>query len=139
MFFEEANKILQFISAFLLILLAFIILFQKRGRIAPRVFLSSFFLSRALIILFFASYFYPDLVYEFPDIYVLGYPVLFLYAPFLFLYTRSVTHDSNEFRWYDGLHFLPFLVVLSYFLMYFHLQSGDMKIIMIVRSVQLFH
>jgi len=132
MFFEEANKILQFISAFLLILFAVIILLQHRGRRAPRFFLSAFFISRALIIIFFASYFYFDLVYKFPDLFVLGEPVLFLYAPFLFLYTRSVTTNNFRFHWYDGFHFVPFLLVLSYFLLYFHFAPTDFKIQMLL-------
>jgi AraC-like DNA-binding protein len=132
MFFEEANKILQFISAFLLILLTIFILAQRQGKIAPRLFLSAFFISRALIILFFASYFYPNLVYHLPDLYVLGEPVLYLYAPFLFLYTRSVTQESKSIRWYDGFHFLPFLLVASYFLLYFHFQPHELKVMMLL-------
>ena len=132
MFFEEANKILQFISAFVLIFLAVIILLQKHGRKAPGIFLSAFFISRALIILFFASYFYYDLIYKYPDLFVLGEPVLFLYAPFLFLYTRSVTTKNKGVRWYDGFHFIPFLLVLSYFLLYFHFAPRDLKIQMLL-------
>jgi len=132
MFFEEANKILQFISAFLLIFFAVIIMLQHRGRRAPRFFLSAFFISRALIILFFASYFYVDLIYEVPDLYVLGYPVLFLYAPFLFLYTRSVTTNNFRFHWYDVFHFAPFAIVLSYYLLYFHFHPSDIKVQMIL-------
>lgn len=127
MFFEEANKILQFISAFLLILITVIILTQKRGRLAPRLFLSGFFISRALIIIFFASYFYSDLIYHTPDLYVLGEPFLFLYAPFLFLYTLSVTRNNYRFRWFDMLHFVPAMVVLVYFLLYFHFESHTLK------------
>jgi len=132
MFFEEANKILQFISAFLLILFTLIILLQKRGRLAPRIFLSAFFISRALIIIFFASYFYTNLIYKAPDLFVFGEPVLFLYAPFLFLYTRSVTNNKVRLRWYDGFHFLPFILVLSYFLLYFHFETHTLKIQMLL-------
>ncbi|MEE4257687.1 MAG: AraC family transcriptional regulator [Bacteroidales bacterium] len=127
MFLEEADKIIQFISAFLLILFSMIILLQKRGKRMPRFFLSAFFISRALIIIFFASYFYPGLIYRYPDLYVMGVPVLFLYAPFLFLYTRSVTTDKQGIRWYDGFHFLPFILVLGYFLIYFHFYPGSTK------------
>lgn len=134
MFLEEVNKILQFISAFILIFLAIIILLQHRGRRAPRYFLSAFFLSRALIIIFFASYFYSGLIYEAPDLYVFGEPILFLYAPFLFLYTRSVTSNNPPLRWYDGFHFLPFLLVLTYFLLYFHLESNEMKVSMLLSN-----
>ena len=132
MFFEEANKILQFISAFMLILFTVIILLQKRGRLAPRIFLSAFFVSRALIIIFFASYFYAGLIYNAPDLLVLGEPILFLYAPFLFLYTRSVTNNNPRLRWYDAFHFLPFLLVFAYFLLYFHFESKDIKIKMLL-------
>ena len=132
MFLEEADKIIQFISAFLLILFTVIIILQKRGRRMPRVFLSAFFISRALIIIFFASYFYPGLVYDYPDLYVIGVPVLFLYAPFLFLYTRSVTTDNQGIRWYDGFHLMPFALVLAYFLLYFHFYPHGLKVTMLL-------
>jgi AraC-like DNA-binding protein len=132
MFLEESNKILQFISAFLLIFFAIIILLQKRGQRAPRIFLSGFFISRALIILFFASYFYSDLIYHVPDLYVLGEPFLYLYAPFLFLYTLSVSTNNFRFRWVDILHFVPAMVVLAYFLVYFHFFPSDLKIQMLL-------
>ena len=132
MFLEEADKIIQFISAFLLVLFALIILLQRRGKKQSRIFLALFFISRSLIIVFFASYFYPGLIYHAPDLYVLGEPLLFLYAPFLFLYTRSVTNNNKDLRWYDGFHFLPFALVLSYFLLYFHFNPHDTKISMLL-------
>jgi len=131
MFLEELSKILQFISAFLLILFSVIILMQKRGLLLPRVFLSGFFISRAIIILCFASYYYYELLYIFPDIFVMGEPFLFLYAPFLYLYTRSVSTNNARIRWYDGFHFIPFLLVLIYLLLNFHFAPKELKIQML--------
>lgn len=132
MFLEEATKILQFISAFLLILFAVVILSQKRGQFMPRFFLSAFFISRSLILLGFVSYFYYEAIYSYPDLFMIGYPYLFLYAPFLFLYTRSVTTYKPRLHWYDSMHFLPFLAVMAYLLMYFHFAPHDMKIKMLL-------
>lgn len=134
MFLEEASKITQFISAFLLILFSGIILAQKRGKPKPRLFLSAFFLSRAFIILGFISYYYFEAVYRFPDLYVVGEPFLFLYAPFLFLYTRSVTRNNPGLRWYDIFHFIPFLAVALYFLLYFHLAPHGLKVSMLLND-----
>lgn len=37
-------------------------------------------------------------------------PLMLLLGPFLFFYIRGVLTPKKEFRWFDALHFLPFLI-----------------------------
>lgn len=118
--FSEISKILELISVFLLIMFAVFMLSQNIGKPASRLFLASFFLSRAIILLSFAFYHYENAPKSIPDLLVIGESFLFLYAPLLYLFVQSATCNKFRFRWYYMFHFTPFLIMLTYFLVSFH-------------------
>jgi AraC-like DNA-binding protein len=123
----EINKIFEFVSASLLILFAVFIFTQKRGNKLVRLFLGLFLLNRALILICFAFWKYENLVYSIPDFIILGEPLLYLYAPLLFLYTYVVTKNYKKIRAFHFLHFLPFILNWFFLALSFHSKSLNLK------------
>lgn len=64
---------------------------------------------------------------HFPHIVASSYPLLFLLAPFYFLYARTLLDNQMAWRKTDWLHFLPAILTFLLFLP-FYLQSAEAKI-----------
>lgn len=124
----EICKILEFISAFVLIIFSVFILVQKRGNRPARIFLAAFLLCRSAIQVAYGLMNYPDFIYQFPDIAFTGVPFLFLYAPFLFLYTKAATSSDYRFRPVEYFHFVPAAFLFVFFLLTFHMKSYDERL-----------
>jgi AraC-like DNA-binding protein len=124
----EICKILEFISAFVLIIFSLFILVEEKGNRLIRYFLAAFLMTRAILQIAFGLLNYPDFVYHFPDIAVVGEPFLFLYAPFLFLYTKAATRNDYTFKKTELLHFLPAVIYFIYFVIVFHSRPVDDRI-----------
>jgi AraC-like DNA-binding protein len=129
--FTELFKLFEFAAVVLLIVFSVFILSQKKGNKFSRYFLALFLISRAIILFGYAFWNYPELKEVIPDLFLVGKPFLYLYAPFLFLYTQSATTNNYNLKWTGILHFLPFLIILFYLLFSFHLQSFSAKIEMV--------
>jgi AraC-like DNA-binding protein len=49
---------------------------------------------------------------RFPHFFGAAYPLPLLYGPLIYLYAVTASDRIRGFRWYDGLHFLPFGLVM---------------------------
>lgn len=49
---------------------------------------------------------------RFPHFFGAAYPLPLLYGPLIYLYAVTASNRIRRLRWYDGLHFLPFGLVL---------------------------
>ncbi len=123
-------NIVRILSAFLLILFSVFLLNQKKGQGFGLRFLAGFLLARAgiLIGMLFWSY---KLWMQFPHVAYLETPLLFLYAPFLYLYSRALTISGDQWKRTDYLHFLPALLVLAFLMVRFYIHGAQTKLILI--------
>ncbi len=61
------------------------------------------------------SYFRPDLSF----LYLFGFPMALLHSPMLYLYTKSLTKNSNSNFIEDALHLIPYFVYMAVLVMFF--------------------
>ncbi len=127
---NEALSILKFISITLLLLFAVFLISQRSGNRTAHLFLAGFITARFLILANMLIWEY-DIVLRLPDLAYLFKPVLFLYAPFLYMYTRSVVQPDFRPRRIDSLHFLPALVQVGFILLAYHSHPHLVKIEML--------
>ena len=120
----------RIISAFLLILFSIFLLNQKKGNLKSYRFLAAFLLTRAGLLAGMVQWSY-KIWLTVPHVAYLETPLLLLYAPFLYHYTKSVTQKINRRSPLELLHYLPFLSLLLFLLFKFHLHSASDKIMMI--------
>jgi AraC-like DNA-binding protein len=90
---------------------ATIALFSKNKH-ASKFFLGLFLCSLAVVSIhgFYVS---ANSFKDFPDIFKITKSFIFLAAPSAFLYVRSILFSEKEFKKYEWIHFLPFLICLS--------------------------
>lgn len=78
-------------------------------------------------LMFVSSLIWSGLIIRVPHFFRTASPVIYLIAPFAFLYVRAVLEEEKKFRLIDGLHFLPaFLHFLE--LVPFFAQSSETKL-----------
>lgn len=58
---------------------------------------------------------------------LIGAPFAYLYAPFFYLYIKSVINKLNFRFWYTILHFLPFIVYVGWLFFNFYLFDAETK------------
>lgn len=72
-------------------------------------------------------------IQQVPQLIYTAYPLLFLSAPFMYLYVQSLIQVNWTFRRRDALHFIPFCGVAFIFLP-FILQSSEVKLEQLYRA-----
>jgi AraC-like DNA-binding protein len=122
---QQILPTLNFISAFILLLLAVFMLSRTKKDQFLFLFLAIFFFSRVLILFEMAlsSWNIPGLNVR---IAFTSHPFLFLYLPGLYLYILS--HTTNFiFRKIHLFHFLPFIIVLVWFATTLYFRTIEVK------------
>ncbi|OFX90127.1 MAG: hypothetical protein A2W99_17555 [Bacteroidetes bacterium GWF2_33_16] len=71
-----------------------------------------------------------------PHLFYVSTPFTWLWAPLFYLYIKSLFFSDFRFSLKQGIHFLPFIFYFLFFLIFFHFQSVDEKI-MIIKEKQL--
>jgi len=127
MLLDEAFNITRIISIFILLLFSIFLLNREKGNIQSFRFLAGFLLARVFILvgMLFWSY---DLVSSFPHIAFIETPFLFLYAPMLYLYTKSVTISDYQITRFESIHFVPAILFTLFLIVRFYIQGADVKL-----------
>lgn len=55
----------------------------------------------------------------YPGFIGIDYPITLLYGPLLYLYVKTMKEGSSAIKRYDYLHFVPFLILLFYMIMFY--------------------
>ena len=105
--------------------LAAVLWLKKGNRLANRLF-ALLLLSLSLHLLDY-SFSISGLVLEYPHFMFSSYPLLFVMAPFFYLYVRAYLHKGLGKTWQITLHFLPSILVLLSMLP-FYVQPAAYKI-----------
>lgn len=108
------------------VLLAAALLTIKRGNRTANRLLAAFIAVMAVLVSG-ALVFTTRYVLAYPHLSYLHHPFLYLVAPLLFLYVRTLTSGQDRFARKDWLHLLPFALCVVY-LLPFYLQSADAKL-----------
>lgn len=118
--------ILNLLGAAQGVLLAAALLTIKRGNRTANYLLAAFIAVMAVLVSG-ALVFTTRHVLAYPHLSYLHHPFLYLIAPLLFLYVRTLTTCEDRFARKDWLHFLPFALCLIY-LLPFYLQRAEAKL-----------
>lgn len=109
------------------ILFSLALITLKRGnRIANR-YLSLLVLSLALS-LFTHILSNTKLYLTVPHLLMITHPLLFLFGPFLFFYTKALSEKGFHWKWNNSIHLAPFILLIIYYSITFYFKSGDYKI-----------
>ena len=117
---HEIKNIFHFIITFQCLLFAVFLLSQGRNRKHSSSILAAFlcaivFIETGGIATHFTAL--TGLIYNhFPKFHYIIFPFHYLYVPLLFLYVLSFTNKDFRIRYFDNLHFVPFLVIYVVFI-----------------------
>ncbi|PIF30490.1 helix-turn-helix protein [Flavobacterium sp. 9] len=100
-----------FIAAIIGFATAIMVLFSKNKH-AEKFFFGLFLCSLAVVSIY-NFYMSANTFKDFPHIFIITKSFIFLAAPSAFLYLRSILFSEMEFKKYEWIHFLPFLIYLS--------------------------
>lgn len=134
------NDIPLLLVVFECVMLAILLLLINHGKTLSNVFLALFLVALGLDALDTLIYWSPhiknvlltDGVHIF---YVLKFSV-YLEAPMLYLYTRSLVYSDYTFNWREAIHLLPLLLSPFYLLMLYH-SLGDAQVYQATRDYQM--
>ena len=105
--------------------LAGVLVTQRRNRTANRLLAIAMFAFSIQMIS--VVYHAVELEQVFPHFFGAAYPLPMLYGPLVFLYAVKASDRTRRLRWWDALHFVPFVVVVIVGLP-IYLMSGAEKI-----------
>jgi len=111
-----------------------IALFRNRARaLYPSVFLCLFCLLVSLITLedFLLR---TRIIFQFPHLFCLFYPLIYVVGPILFLYVKSLTHPHFKYLTKHLLHFIPFFIFLFLAASTIYFNSAEVKKQWIIES-----
>lgn len=114
------------------IFLALILFGLKKGSKLSNAFLGAFLLAFSLGNLGSVPT-HSGFIVDFPHVFGLFMPFIFLVGPFLFLYILSLTSPDFRFAKRHALHFVPYAVVLVLFFVFVYIRSADHKLGLIRR------
>ena len=111
-----------------------ILLFAKKDNHAANVLLATGML--ALSIDIFHSVYIIFKYYEtYPQYIGITYAFPFLYGPVFYLYAKLVSSADHSFKGKYYLHFIPFVLVVIYGMIFVYFKSGDFKIALAKREL----
>ena len=124
--FNELFNITRIVSAFMLVLFSIFLLNRSNGNRQSYRFLAGFLLSRVFILtgMLFWSY---QLIHQCPHIAYIETPFLFLYAPMLYFYTKSVSTPTFRLTLPDAIHFLPATFFTLFLIFRFYIHNATIK------------
>ena len=113
--------IIGIITTFQLLLLTIVLINYKKGNRTSNLILSGFMFANALFIANFIIFRVRIIsIYDYPYLYFWGSSLYFLFAPLLYLYTKSLCFQNFTFTKKHLTHFLPYFVFsLFYTVRYF--------------------
>lgn len=130
--FDRLYEVIFFISAFLYLLFSFFLFTYKKGnRLSHKIF-AGFCLLNALYIMSDLVHIFRLSAYKFfpPYLDVILESTFFLFGPFLFFYTRSMTQQYFVFKRIHLLHLIPFFLDFIYRNYRFFILSNIVEIMM---------
>ena len=125
---EKAYEIALSVAVFQYLLMAvFLLTHKKRQWLSNRI-LAGFLISKTLSLTSLIFYFfrYPIWIHC-PHLFFIGGSFVFLEAPLLYLYTKSMTHRDIRFKKSYILHFTPFFIDTIHRTFQYHIHSADVK------------
>lgn len=131
-------EIVLFIIVFNLLLFSVFLISFKKPSDNRHFFLGIFFLALAINIFHVITLRLPEYFTRMVHLYYLGSPFAYVYAPGLYLYILRLIRNYR-FRYYDLLHFLPFLCFTIYLCFTFYFEPAEIKIDRIYRHSVLNH
>jgi AraC-like DNA-binding protein len=112
---------------------ALLLITKKRKDTADYILAALFFF---MLYYFFVAYvLISELLYRFPHLIGTAVPLTLLLGPLVYFYVKVHLDRLQVFKWRDGLHFLPYLVNMAYFIPFF-LLPGEEKIGAFLNLVQ---
>lgn len=118
--------VLNILGAIQGLLLALALLTLRRGNQSANRILAALMISISVVVcgavLLTTKY-----VFEFPHLSLIHHPFVFLVAPLMFLYLKTLVSKEKNFRKRDFLHFVP-SVVCAFYLIPYYFQSGADKL-----------
>ena len=107
-----------------------IILFTKKENHT-----ANFILAVAMLALsadvFNAAYIMFGYYRDFPHFMGITYAFPFLYGPIFYLYAKLISTDNKTFNAKYFLHFVPFLLVVIYGIVFVYLKSSEFKLMLV--------
>ena len=113
--------------------LAVLLLTRKENAVANRILAGAMVAFSAFLIevaLYSRNYYL-----DYPHLIGISQPVIYLFGPTIYLYTRTLITGARSFERRSLIHFIPALVVTAYLLSFF-LQSGADKILFVEKLMR---
>jgi AraC-like DNA-binding protein len=104
-----------------------ILLFAKKDNHTANIVLATGMLALSIDI-FHSAYIAFNYYESFPHFIGITFAFPFLYGPIFYLYAKLVSSVDNSFKSKYCLHFIPFLLVVIYGMIFVYFKSGDFKI-----------
>ena len=119
--------IVVILMAFQCLLFA-VFLIHRRDRKPANIHLATFFIVQLFIAIhIFIRHHHEFFLGPFPYLFFIGSPFYFLISPTLFLYTKSAAYTNSLYDKKQIIHLLPFVVVLIFYVVVFHIQPMETK------------
>lgn len=111
-----------------------ILLFAKKDNHAANVILAVGMLALSIDI-FHSAYILFNYYETFPHFIGVTFAFPFLYGPIFYLYAKLISSDNNSFKAKYYLHFIPFVLVVIYGMVFVYFKIGDFKIALAKREL----
>ncbi len=114
------------------VFLFILLLFNKRGNKSANIFLALFVLSFSLRLIEIVAFWSKHLI-DFPFLFTLTHPLVYLFGPLLYFYARFLLKENKSYSVKKYVfHFLPFII---HFVIYlpFYLMDSEIKVQIIDR------
>jgi len=101
-----------------------IILWTKKGKTIADVVLAAWLCVMAFHLFLYYLHI-TDNIYKYSFLLGVQFPLPLLHGPFLYLYTVTITHESNHFSKKYGLHFLPAIIAWAVLVQYYVMPAAQ--------------
>ncbi len=119
--------IINIITLFQIIFFTAFLFFKRRNRLSNKL-LIGFLISQGLIYINNLGFLFYDFFYKnLPHLFYIGEPFIFLWAPFLYLYIRSLTNSDFKMSRKQLPHFLPFFTAFVFLFITVYIHRAETK------------
>jgi AraC-like DNA-binding protein len=112
-----------------------VILFTKKINHTANVVLAIAMLALSIDV-FNSAYIIFEYYKGFPHFTGITYAFPFLYGPIFYLYSRLISSGENSFNSKYYLHFIPFILVVVYGILFVYLRSGEFKVSLMTNNAE---
>lgn len=112
-----------------------ILLFTKKINHTANVVLAVSMLALSIDV-FHSAYILFEYYKEFPQFAGFTYAFPFLYGPIFYLYARLISEGNNSFNSKYYIHFIPFILVTIYGILFVYLKSSEFKLLLIRNELE---